>query len=175
VAYRIAKCKKPHTIAEELILPAAVDMVNIMVGESAGKLLSNVPLSNNTVSRRINQMAEDLNDQLVEKIENKVFGLQLVEATDNNKDAHLICYVRFIDGDEMAEDLLFCKSITTSAKSQNLFEIIDDFMSENNLDWTNCVGVCTDGARSMSGCCGRLQALIWSKASDALWTHCIIH
>jgi hypothetical protein len=35
----IAKCKKPHTITEELILPAAVDMVDIMIGESAGKLL----------------------------------------------------------------------------------------------------------------------------------------
>jgi hypothetical protein len=32
VAHRIAKCKKPHTIAEELILPAAVDMLNIMIG-----------------------------------------------------------------------------------------------------------------------------------------------
>ena len=36
VAHRIAKCKEPHTIAEELILPAAVDMVNLMIGESAG-------------------------------------------------------------------------------------------------------------------------------------------
>jgi len=35
VAHRIAKCKEPHTIAEELILPAAVDMVNFMTGESA--------------------------------------------------------------------------------------------------------------------------------------------
>jgi hypothetical protein len=43
VAHRITKCKKSHTIAEELILPAAVDMVNIMIDESPGKLLSKVP------------------------------------------------------------------------------------------------------------------------------------
>jgi hypothetical protein len=67
VAHRIAKCKKPHTIAEEVILLAAVDMANIMIGESAGKLLSKVPLSNNTISRRIQHIAKDLNDQLIEK------------------------------------------------------------------------------------------------------------
>jgi hypothetical protein len=66
VTYRITKCKKPHTIAE-LILLAAVDMVNIMIGESAGKLFSKVPSSNNTISRRIQHIAEDLNDQLIEK------------------------------------------------------------------------------------------------------------
>jgi hypothetical protein len=67
VAHRIAKCKKPHTITEELILSAAVDMVNIMIGESAGKQLSKVPSSNNTISLRIQHIAEDLNDQLIEK------------------------------------------------------------------------------------------------------------
>jgi hypothetical protein len=66
-AHRIAKCKKPHVIAEELILPAAVDMVNIMIGESAGKLLSKVPSSYNTISRRLQHIAKDLNDQLTEK------------------------------------------------------------------------------------------------------------
>ncbi|KFM58755.1 hypothetical protein X975_21296, partial [Stegodyphus mimosarum] len=35
VTYRIVKFKKPYTIAEHLILPVAVDMVNIMAGESA--------------------------------------------------------------------------------------------------------------------------------------------
>ncbi|XP_063813110.1 SCAN domain-containing protein 3-like [Pseudophryne corroboree] len=175
VAHRIAMCKKPHTIAEELILPAAVDMVNIMVGESAGKLLSKVPLSNNTISRRIQHMAEDLNDQLIEKMKGKDFALQLDEATDSNKDAHLICYTRFVDCDNIVEDLLFCKSITAGIKAQDLFQIIDTFMSENQLDWTKCFGVCTDGGRSMSGCYGGLQALIRSKAADALWTHCIIH
>jgi len=37
VAYHVAKCKKPHTIAEQLILPAAMDMVSIMLAEAAAK------------------------------------------------------------------------------------------------------------------------------------------
>lgn len=51
MAYRISKCKKPLLIAEELILPTAEDMVNILVGESTWKLLSNAPLSNNSQSQ----------------------------------------------------------------------------------------------------------------------------
>ena len=42
------------------------------------------------------------------------FSLQLDEATTStsNKDAYLICYVRFIDNDDnIVEDLLFCKTI----------------------------------------------------------------
>lgn len=175
VAYRVAKCKKPHTIAEELILPAAVDMVNIMIGESAGKLISKVPLSNNTISRRIQHIAEDLNDQLIEKMKGKEFGLQLDEVTDSNKDAHLICYVRFLDDSTIVEDLLFCKPINVSGKAQDLFQILDKFVTENNLDWEKCIGLCTDGARSMSGQYGGLQALIRSRAPYAMWTHCIIH
>jgi hypothetical protein len=58
------RCRNVFWIAE-LILPAAVDMVNIMIGEFAGKLLSKVPLSNNTISHRIEHIAEDFNDQLI--------------------------------------------------------------------------------------------------------------
>ena len=37
VAHSIAKSKEPHTVTEQLILPAAVVMVNpIMIDESAG-------------------------------------------------------------------------------------------------------------------------------------------
>ncbi|XP_076325365.1 zinc finger MYM-type protein 6-like [Tachypleus tridentatus] len=60
-------------------------------------------------------------------------------------------------------------------KAQDLFEILDTFLCENNLDWTKCIGICTDGGCSMSGCYGGLQALIRRKALDALWTYCIIH
>jgi putative Mn2+ efflux pump MntP len=63
VAYGVTKYKKTRSIIEEQFFFAAVDTVNIMVGEYAGRLLSKLPVHNNTIRRRIQRMAEDLNDQ----------------------------------------------------------------------------------------------------------------
>ncbi len=70
VAYRVAKAGKPHTIAENLILPAALDMVEIMVSKQEANKLKNIPLSDNTISRRINDMAKDIQEQVVKKLKN---------------------------------------------------------------------------------------------------------
>ena len=178
VAYRIAKCKKPHTNAEELVLPAALDLVSTMIGESAAEKLKPVPLSNNTICRRIDKISEDIHDQLVAKMRGNEFGLQLDEATTSisNKDAYLICYVRFIDNDgNIVEDLLFCKPILTNCRAQELFTILNNFIQKNNLEWKCCVGLCTDGARAMSGHLGGLRTLVHDVAVNAKWTHYIIH
>ncbi|XP_067129148.1 zinc finger BED domain-containing protein 5-like [Centruroides vittatus] len=37
VALRVAKMSKPHTIAENLILPAAIDMVSVLIGVEEAK------------------------------------------------------------------------------------------------------------------------------------------
>lgn len=101
-------------------------------------------LSDNTISRRIIEMADDVNDQLIEKLKGD-FAIQLDEATDMHNDAHLVCFVRFIDDNKFCEDLLFCKSIKSGTKAADLFEILDSFMEENNITWEKCVGVPTDG------------------------------
>ncbi|GFX42627.1 zinc finger BED domain-containing protein 5 [Trichonephila clavipes] len=64
VSYKIARCKKPHTIAEELILPAAIEIVETMFGGNFAKELQSIPLSKDTVSRRIDDIAEDVEQQL---------------------------------------------------------------------------------------------------------------
>ena len=51
VAYRIAKAKKPHTIGENLILPCARDIVQLVLGTEAVQKIQDVTLSNNTVQR----------------------------------------------------------------------------------------------------------------------------
>ncbi|GFW08902.1 SCAN domain-containing protein 3 [Trichonephila clavipes] len=84
---------EPHTIAEELILPAAIEIVETMFGDNFAKELQSIPLSNDTVSRRIDDIAEDVEQQLFGKLRDKLFSIQLDEAKDSNKDAHFIAYV----------------------------------------------------------------------------------
>ena len=163
VAYRIAKCKRVHTIAEEFVLPAALDLVSTMIGESAAQRLKAVPLSNNTISRRIDKISDNIDDQLVAKMRGNEFSLQLDEATisTSNKDLYLICYVRFIDNnDNIVEDLLFCEPILTNCSAHELFAILNNFFQKITLELKNCVGLCTDGARVMSGRFGGLQTLV---------------
>jgi hypothetical protein len=91
VAYRTAQNKKPHTTG--LILAAATDMLQTMLGEKCAQQLRNIPLSNNTVSRQISDISEDLEEQLIEKLRNNRFAIQIDEATDCSGVAHLIAYV----------------------------------------------------------------------------------
>ncbi len=70
-AYCVAQCKKSHTIAEELILPAAIYMVSVMLDEASVTKLKTVPVSNNTISRQIHDIANYIEEQLTEKIKRK--------------------------------------------------------------------------------------------------------
>lgn len=175
VSYRIAKCKKPHTIGENLVLPAAMDIVRTMFGESYAKQLQQIPLSDNTVGRRINDISEDLCEQLISELRISKFAIQVDEAVDVAKDAHLIAYVRYVSEADIKEDILFCHPICEKATSNELFNIIDNFFDKNDLPWDNCIGICTDGAQSMSGCKSGLQALAKRKAPRITWTHCMLH
>ena len=49
------------------------------------------------------------------------------------------------------EELLFCKPTELKATALTLFATLNDFLNEGNIEWKNCVGICTDGARAMSG------------------------
>lgn len=49
VAYRIAKCKKPHTIAGDLIKPCLEKMIEILIGSAVKKQIQQVLLSNDTI------------------------------------------------------------------------------------------------------------------------------
>lgn len=76
VSYRIALQEKPHTIAEELTFPSASDMVSTMMDEKSTEKLKAVPLSNDTVARRVCGISGNLEILLIEKMKDRHFKVE---------------------------------------------------------------------------------------------------
>jgi hypothetical protein len=120
VAEIIARNMQPHTIAETLILPACKQIVKSVLGEAAEREISNVPLSDDTISRRIEDMSSDIQKQVAEKIyDGKKCSLQLDESTDIIQKYQLLSYIRFLCGDSVVEQFLSCTESKPRLQSLN--------------------------------------------------------
>jgi hypothetical protein len=96
LSLRTAKAGKPHSIGENVLLPATKVVVKTMFSEKFLKDIDLIPLSNNTVSRRINDMADNVKSQLIERVKaSPYYALQIDQTTDVAYEAQLICYVRY--------------------------------------------------------------------------------
>jgi len=178
LAYRIAKNNKPHTIGENLILPAAISICTEILGKEAANKLKTIPASNNTVQRRIVDISENIEQQLLNRLSSKpifLFSIQLDESTDVQNKAILSVFIRYYYDENIHEDFLYCNSLSTTTTGEDIYSSLDNFFIENNIQWTNCVGVTTDGAASMTDKHVGVVRRIKEVAPDAEWTHCMLH
>ena len=174
VSYRIAQCKKPHTIGENLILPAAIDMVRIMFGENEAQKLNKIPLSDNTVKRRVDAIGANQEETLVHHLRNtEAYALQADVNTEGRTSHFDICAIYL--GNQILEDILCCLPLPEHETAAAMFTVLNDYITTNNIPWDKMVGFCTDGAPSMAGCNAGLQVLIKEVAPSVVWTHCMIH
>lgn len=105
VAELIAKNMKPHNIGETLILPACSAIVKTILGPEAEEGIKKIPLSNDTIARRIVDLSSDIEKRLVNKVtESKLFSMQLDESTDVGEKVHLLAFIRIIEEDKITED-----------------------------------------------------------------------
>ena len=73
----IAKSGKPHTIGEKLILSPIQEAVTTVMHSDGRSLIQSIPLSNDTVARRINLMASDVEKTLYSILKTTEFSLQI--------------------------------------------------------------------------------------------------
>ncbi|XP_054723267.1 zinc finger BED domain-containing protein 5-like [Uloborus diversus] len=177
VAFRVAKAGKPHTIAENLILPAALDIAEIMFGKQEIEKLKSIPLSDNTIQRRISNMATDVRDQVIEKIKKSSFvSLQFDESTDIAGCAQFVAFVRFESNEKLIEEILFCKTLPTNTTGQCLHDIFIEATQDMNIDWAQkCIAICSDGAKAMTGAKSGFIARLKEQMPNACWMHCFLH
>ncbi|KAF2366001.1 protein of unknown function DUF4371 [Trinorchestia longiramus] len=176
VAYPIAKQGKPHTIVETLVKPAVLKMANIMLRKKAEVKLSQIPLSNDTISDRIEDMSKDILAQVVADLISSpvIFSLQLDETTDVSNRSQLAVFMRYGKDDVLKEDFLFCKPLTTT-KAADAKKLVDNLFRDNSLSWDMVSAVCSDGAPVMLGRKSGFGALVEANAPHIIVLLCIRH
>uniref|UniRef100_A0A665UE42 HAT C-terminal dimerisation domain-containing protein n=1 Tax=Echeneis naucrates TaxID=173247 RepID=A0A665UE42_ECHNA len=157
--------KKPFTIAEELVLPAAVDMCREMIGEAAAKKLLTIPLSNDTVSHRIADMASDIQQQLIERVKSSPFSsLQLDESTDATNAALLLVLFAISGTVVCTKTYCFVESYQHELRLRNVSAAL--ITTSVRMAWTG---------RTVSGKHHGVIRQILDRAPEAKWTHCFLH
>ncbi|XP_076348271.1 SCAN domain-containing protein 3-like [Tachypleus tridentatus] len=147
----IAKAGKPHNVGETVILPAVSVIISSVMKQNASEITNSIPLSNSSVSRRIDEMAEDVEKQLIAHLQVKQFALQLDESTLRDNEAILLAYVRFNNDERPKEEMLFARSLVTDTKGETIFNEVVTYFQENNIPLKNIIACATDGAPSMTG------------------------
>ncbi|KAL0879709.1 hypothetical protein ABMA27_003424 [Loxostege sticticalis] len=180
VAYRIAQQKKPHTIAETLVKPCALDIVELVCGKDERKKVEAVPLSNDVIHSRIVEMSSNVLKQVIEELNASPFpfSMQLDESTDVSQCSQLLVFVRYVKHDtrSIKEEFLFCDSLLETTKASDVFEMIKIFFIEQNVDWKTKIGsICTDGAPAMLGNTSGFAAMIKKEIPHVIITHCVLH
>jgi hypothetical protein len=136
VAEMIAMKMHPHTIAEDLISPACKEIVKSMLGEGAEKEISVIPLSNDTISRRIDDMSSDIQRNVVEKVsDGRIFALQLDESTDISKKCQLLSYIRCVVKDSIIEQFFSCTELLSTSTGLDIYNSISSTFEKNGLSW----------------------------------------
>ncbi len=82
-----------------------------MLGEEAESELSKVPVFDNTISRRVDDVCNNISVILSELLQKNNFALQVDESTDITGKAQLLAFVRFENEGEMMENYFCCKEL----------------------------------------------------------------
>nr|XP_054592103.1 zinc finger BED domain-containing protein 5-like [Nothobranchius furzeri] len=175
ISLLIAKSGLPFTVGETLVLPAVKEAVSTVMEQDSSAVVNAIPLSNDTVARRIKEMSVDTEEQLSATLRVNRFSIQLDETTTGDNNALLMAYVRYLSDCGVAEEFLFGKYLITDTRGQTIFSALEEYFQEKSIPFSNLLACATDGAPAMVGRYRGFIALLKERAPDILTVHCILH
>jgi hypothetical protein len=120
-------------------------------------------------------MSHDAEEVLCDKLKNNSFSIQVDESPDVTNTIYVVAFVRFVNDGEIQEIFSCCKELPRTSIGQDMFNVLSSYLETKGLSWENCVGICTDGARSMVGFIRAVVYLVKKENPDVVTTHCFIH
>lgn len=160
------------------IKDVCVKMLNCLgnAGKNVSTVVNNIPLSRNTVTRRIQDISNYSKNLLINKIQNcSFYSLALDETTDNTDVAQLLIFIRLVDNQfNVEEELLSLMSLHNTTKGVDVYRAME-IAVEPIGGFSKLSAVCTDGAPSMRGGKEGLRGQFNKKNEEVPFYHCIIH
>ncbi len=136
VSHVLAKQKKSFKDGE-VVKEAFIEAADALFGEFKNKTeivstIKDMQLSRNTVTRRCEGMAEDVETQLKKDIDAcECFSLQFVKSTDAVDVAQLCVFIRMVFGDMSAkEELLTILPLKGHTRGEDIFKTFMDFVKK---------------------------------------------
>jgi hypothetical protein len=177
----IAKHSKPFTEGE-FVKECILKSVELVCPEKKN-LFANISLSAQTVTRRIEELSENISQQLIDVSRSFAFySLALDESVDCTDTSQLAIFIRGINNDfEIHEELLKLVPIYDTNKGVDIFNKLIQTLEDFSISLNRLTSVTTDGAPAMIGKNIGLIALVKDKlksinANSILVNyHCIIH
>ncbi|XP_025425345.1 zinc finger BED domain-containing protein 5-like [Sipha flava] len=156
-------------------MPACRIMVKTMLGVEAEKEIIKIPLDDSTISRRIINISEDIEEQVIEVIKSgELFALQVDESTDISGKAQLMAFIRFIVNSKIVSQFCCCKELSGTTTGRDVFDVINKYFKNYGISWTFCVSICTVGAPSMTGSIKGFIAIAKNQNPNINTTHCFL-
>ena len=110
-----------------------------MIGPGAKKKIQPLSMSNDTIRRRIDDMAADVCQQVCSEIKQSKLqaSIQLDESTDITFEYHLIAFARYKKNKKMKKEFLFCNTLSATTTAADIKAAVDSFVVANELSWQN--------------------------------------
>ncbi len=145
------------------------------------RLFSQISLSINTVTRRIEDMAQDISEQIKTKASAfSAYSIACDESTDISDSAQLLVFLRGVNETfEVTQELAGIETLSGTTKGEDLFFAVERVLEKNELKWEKMAGITTDGAPAMVGRKSGLATFMSQKVSECggkvVKYHCILH
>ena len=115
-------------------------------------------------------MSDDVKQQVIVELKEAPLGkfsIQLDESTDVAGCAQLMVFARYISGEDFKENFLFCHTIDSTTRGEDIFNKVSNFFEIEGLSWNNVCGCTTDGAPSILGRRSGFRGQVVEKNSKA--------
>ncbi|XP_076684327.1 general transcription factor II-I repeat domain-containing protein 2-like isoform X2 [Andrena cerasifolii] len=148
IAFKIAKSSRPYTNGE--FIRNWLRTTGELCPEEL-KHFDAISLSRATITRRIQEMSNDITRQLTDLGQKFTgFSLAVDETTDLSGARHLAIFIRGVNENlEVIEGLLDFCSLTHTTTAENILSYVEDAVDNIHLDWEKLVSVTTNGTSAM--------------------------